>query len=122
MRLTLHMDRESYAPGQPVRLELEVWNDTGEPAHLRFNTSQQVDFEVLWEDQRLWHWAGDRLFAQALTKETLAHGERRRYEATWNGRLSNGELAKPGEYLARGVLTVSGRVDPMADQSFTVSG
>jgi hypothetical protein len=122
MRLTLHTDRESYGPGQPVRLELEVHNDTAEPVRLRFDTSQQVDFEVLWEEQRLWHWAGDRLFAQVLTAETLAPGERRRYEATWNGRLSNGELAKPGEYLARGVLTVSGRVDPMADQSFTVSG
>jgi hypothetical protein len=122
MRLTLHTDRESYAPGQPVRIEFEVFNDAAETVRLRFNSSQQFDCEVLWEEQRLWHWAGDRLFAQVLTEETLDPGERRRYEATWNGRLYNGEPAKAGEYIARGVLTLSGRVDPMADQSFTVTG
>jgi hypothetical protein len=122
MRLTLHTDRESYMPGQPVQLRLEVFNDTGEAVRLRFSSSQQYDFEVLWEDQRLWHWSADRMFAQVLTEETLAPGQRNQYEATWDGRLADGVVAKPGEYLGRGILTVSGRVDPMADQSFTVAG
>jgi intracellular proteinase inhibitor BsuPI len=122
MRLTLHTDRASYAPGQPVHLRLEVFNDTREAVHLRFNSSQQYDFEVLWEDQRLWHWSADRMFAQVLTAETLAPGQRREYEATWNGRLVDGVEAKPGEYISRGYLTLSGRVDPLAEQSFTVTG
>jgi hypothetical protein len=122
MRLTLHTDRASYAPGQPVHLRLEVFNDTGEAVHLRFNSSQQYDFEVLWEDQRLWHWSADRMFAQVLTEETLAPGQRQEYEATWNGRLVDGVEAKPGEYVGRGYLTLSGRVDPMAEESFTVTG
>src|SRR2546430_15810537 len=118
MRLTLHTDRERYAPGQPVRLRLEVFNDAAEPVRLHFKSSQQYDFHVLWEDQLLWRWSADRMFAQMLTEETLAPGQRRDYEATWDGRLVDGVVAKPGEYNARGFLTLSGRLDPMADRSF----
>lgn len=122
MQLTLHTDRESYRPGEPVRLRLELVNDRTEPVRLTFGSTRQYDFEVLWEDQLLWRWSADRLFAQMLTEEMLAPGERRTYETTWDGRIMGGEEAKPGEYLARGILTVSGRLEPMADQSFTVAG
>ena len=121
MQLTLHTDRESYRPGEPVQLRLELINERGEPVRLTFPSTKQFDFEVLWEDQLLWRWSADRLFAQRLTEEVLAPGERRLYEATWDGRITGGETAKPGEYLARGILTVSGRMEPMADQSFTVA-
>ena len=120
MQLTLRTDRGSYRPGEPVQLRLEVFNNDGKPVTLPFNSSQQYDFEVLWEDQRIWRWSADRMFAQVLTEETLAPGERRRFEATWDGRQSDGEIARPGAYIARGFLTVSGRSDPMADQAFTI--
>ena len=121
MQLTLRTDRASYRPGEPVSLQLELFNNRAEPVRLRFNTSQQCDFEVLWEDQRLWHWAADRLFAQAETVLTLAPGQRHLYEATWDGRNNDGTVARPGEYIARGFVTVSGRAGPMADQSFTIA-
>ncbi len=121
MRLTLHTDRESYRPGQPVQLRLDLFNDTPQPVRLRFNSSKKYDLEVLWEDQLIWRWSADRLFAQMVTEETLSPGQQVTYEATWNGRLSNGEVAGPGEYLARGYLTVTGRMEPMADQAFTVA-
>ena len=122
MQLTLHTDRESYWPGQPVQLRLELFNDGAEPVRLTFNSSKKFDFEVLWEDQLLWRWSADRLFAQMLTEETLAPGERRAFEAIWGGRIMGGEEAKPGEYLARGILTISGRLEPIAEQSFAVTG
>ena len=122
MQLTLHTDRESYSPGHPVHLRLEVINDRAEPVRLTFNSSKKYDFEVLWEDQRIWRWSAGRLFAQVLTEETLAPGQRQSFEATWDGRTTSGDVAKPGEYLARGIVTVSGRVEPMADQSFTIAG
>jgi hypothetical protein len=126
MQLTLHTDRESYRPGEPVQLRVEVFNDAAEPVTLFFSSSQKCDFEVLWEDQLLWRWSADRVFAQMLTEETLAPGERRRYEATWAGRRSDGALARPGEYNARGVLTTSSRADRVpalrgwAEQTFTI--
>jgi hypothetical protein len=122
MQLTLHTDRESYRPGEPVQLRLELVNDRAESARLTFSSTKQFDFEVLWDDQLLWRWSADRLFAQMLTEETLAPGARSAFEATWNGRIIGGEEAKPGEYLARGILTISGRLEPMAEQSFTVAG
>ena len=121
MQLTLHTDRESYWPGQPVQLRLELFNEGAEPVRLTFNSSKKFDFEVLWEDQLLWRWSADRLFAQMLTEETLAPGEQRAFEATWDGRITGGETAKAGEYLARGILTVSGRMEPMADQAFAIT-
>jgi hypothetical protein len=126
MQLTLHTDRESYRPGELVQLRLEVLNDDGKPVTLPFNSAQRYDFEVLREDQRIWRWSADRMFAQVLTEETLAPGERRRFEATWDGRQSDGEVARPGKYSARGFLTVSGRADRVppgwADQVFTIAG
>jgi Intracellular proteinase inhibitor len=122
MQLTLHTDRESYRPGDPVQLRLEVLNDTAEPVTLLFNSSQKYEFEVLWEDQLLWRWSADRVFAQMLTKETIAPGQGIQYEAAWDGRRSDGELARPGEYNARGVLTTSSRSDPMVEQAFTIAG
>ena len=121
MQLTLRTDRASYRPGEPVRLQLELFNNSAEAVRLRFSTSQQCDFEVLWEDQRLWHWAADRLFAQVLTELELAPGQRHQFEATWDGRNNDGTTAKSGEYIARGFLTLSRRADPMADQSFTIA-
>jgi hypothetical protein len=121
MQLTLHTDRVSYAPGQPVHLRLEVFNDRAEPVRLAFSSSRKFDFEVLWEDQLLWRWSADRLFAQMLAEETLAPAERRVYEAIWDGHIPGGERAKAGEYLARGILTIRGRAEPMADQSFAIA-
>jgi hypothetical protein len=122
MQLTLHTDRENYRPGEPVQLRLEVLNDEGKPVTLPFSSSQRYDFEVLWEGQLIWRWSADRMFAQVLTQETLAPGERRRFEAPWDGRQADGVVARTGEYSARGVLTVSGRTHPMADRGFTIAG
>lgn len=122
MRLTLHTDQASYRPGQPVQLRLEVTNETGEPVRLLFRSSKKYDFEVLWEDQLIWRWSAERVFAQVETVEAFAPGQKQLFTATWDGRLQNGELAKPGEYVGRGYLTVSGRREPMADQTFTVAG
>src|SRR6184192_4098028 len=98
MQLTLHTDRESYWPGQPVQLRLELFNDGAEPVRLTFNSSKKFDFEVLWEDQLLWRWSADRLFAQMLTEKSVALRERPVYEPPGPGRIMGGEVAKPGEY------------------------
>jgi hypothetical protein len=120
MRVTLHTDQASYRPGQPVHLRLALTNDAAEPVRLLFPSAQQFDFEVLWEDQRLWRWAADRLFAQVTTEDVVEPGQQREYEATWDGRMSDGQPVKAGEFVARGYLTLAGRVEPMADQTFTV--
>jgi hypothetical protein len=121
MRVTLQTDRECYAPGQPVHLRLDVFNDTDRPVRLAFDSSKKFDFTVLWEDQLIWRWSAERMFAQMRSEETLSPGEQRSFEATWDGRLNNEEVAKPGEYLACGCLWLSGGAEPMADQTLTIA-
>jgi hypothetical protein len=121
MQLLLRTDREGYHAGQPVQLRLEVINDKDEPLRLQFGSTRQFDFEVLWEDQLIWRWSADRLFAQVITERILPPGERWTFEATWNGRQSSGEVVKPGEYLARAYLAIRGRLDPCAERTFTIA-
>ena len=80
-------------------LTLHVTNPTATAVRLEYPTAQRSDFEVrTLAGERLWWWAEDRVFAQALGEERLEAG------ATVRHRVSL-RLPAPGEYLAVGRLT-----------------
>jgi hypothetical protein len=84
-----------------VRLELYITNVTTEPIVLEFGTGQRYDFAVgLTDGTVVWRWSQDRVFTQALSSETLAAGESRRYAAAW-------AADRNGDYVAAAWLTAS---------------
>lgn len=85
-----------------VRFVLQVTNATRAPIPITFPTGQSAEFTVSRDGRELWRWSADRGFTQAVRQETLAPGETRTYEATWNP-----PAGITGQLVARAVLTSS---------------
>jgi hypothetical protein len=72
----LTTDRNTYQPGDTIRMRMQVRNPTAAPLVLNFNSGQQYDFTVTDpEGKTLWKWSRGMMFTQALTAKTLKPGE-----------------------------------------------
>jgi len=78
--------------GDSVRFSLQVTNASQQPVRLAFSTTQLFEFVVEDQGEELWRWSDDRMFAQALQELTLAAGETRAFETTWQPPVQRGEL------------------------------
>jgi hypothetical protein len=68
----------SYTQGQS-RVTLFVTNNTNRKISVRYPTSQKVDF-VLWKDGKLvWRSGADKMYTQAVNRETFKPGETKRF-------------------------------------------
>ncbi|HEY3397362.1 MAG TPA: BsuPI-related putative proteinase inhibitor [Armatimonadota bacterium] len=97
----LTTDRASYAPGDKLHLDMQVRNPGAEAVTLRFPTSQQYDFFLVNADEQVvWKWSQDRMFAQAFTSRVLAPGESYTVSADYQLPAD----LPPGKYQVRGQL------------------
>jgi hypothetical protein len=70
--------------GDTVTLDFRVANGGGSPVKLTYGTSQRYDFVVVDEaGAEVWRWSAERMFAQAVTEETLAAGAAVEYREVW---------------------------------------
>jgi hypothetical protein len=77
-------DRDKYAPGDTIRMQMLVRNPTKTAVVLNFNTSQQYDFVVSdVEGKEVWKWSDGMMFAQMVTSKTLAPGDSYTVKAEW---------------------------------------
>ena len=109
----LTTDRNSYKPGDTIRMQMQVRNPTAEALVLNFNTSQQYDFTVSdAEGKTVWKWSQGRMFAQMLTQKTLQPGDAYTVTAEW---ALPATLA-PAQYKVSGLLNrdVHAYVKPVA--------
>jgi hypothetical protein len=98
--LLLRASKEVYAQGEPLELTLEVVNRSSQPVTLRFRTAQHYDLLVQnAQDQEVWRWSAERMFAQMLGQEILAPD---------GGKLTYRVVVR--EPLPRGSYTVIGVV------------
>jgi hypothetical protein len=105
VELVLSVDKEQYAAGEPVQMELVVRNPGPGTAAFQFSDSQRYDFLVLREDGRLvWRWSHDKMFAQVLGTLTLAPGEERRFRERWDQRDEQGRPVPAGRYWVEGLF------------------
>jgi hypothetical protein len=93
-------DRAIYTVGEPVTIELRIFNRTGEEITLNFRDAQRYDFILEdKEENKVWQWSEGMMFAQMLDQEALGSGkEELTYSATCEEKLS------PGKYKVTGVL------------------
>lgn len=101
----LTTDKVVYAAGQPINMELCVFNRTSEKTTLQFRNAQRFDFTIEDGDgKKLWRWSEGRMFAQMLGQETLGPERKQAiYKATYGGKLG------PGTYKLTGIVTASDR-------------
>ncbi len=105
VELVLSVDKEQYAAGEPVQMELLVRNLGPAAATFQFSDSQRYDFLVSQEDGRLvWRWSHDKLFAQVLGALTLAPGEERAFRERWDQRDEQGRPVPAGRYWVEGLF------------------
>jgi hypothetical protein len=96
-----------------VRFHYGVENAGEEPRQLTFRDGGHADCVVLDGDgDERWRWSADRMFTQAIERETLAPGDRREFEFEW-------ETPVAGEFTARAVLRAVD-ADCAAETTFSV--
>jgi hypothetical protein len=73
LSLILRATKGTYAQGEPLELTLEVVNHNQRPITLEFRTSQRYDLLIQKaQDQEVWRWSSERMFAQVLGQEVLS--------------------------------------------------
>jgi len=98
--LLLTANKAVYAEGEPVKLTLQVVNRGPRPATLQFRNSQRYDFLIQnAQEQEVWRWSANQMFAQILSQETLSSD---------GGKLTYRVVARAT--LMRGSYTVTGVV------------
>ncbi len=83
-----------------VELALSVENRGDEAATLVFPDAKRAEFVARDDGGEVWRWSRGRMFAQSTGEVTLAPGEERAFEATW-------ESPPPGEYRVEAELAVA---------------
>ena len=95
----LTTDRNSYQPGETVKMRMLVRNPTATALVLNFNTAQQYDFTVKdAEGKVVWAWSQGRMFGQIVTEKTLQRGDSYTVSASWTipGTLPAGHYGVSG--------------------------
>ena len=108
--VTLEVDKDTYAVGEPIPMTLTVANVRAQPITLYYRDAQRFDFFVVVGDQEVWRWSADQLFAQVLGQETLAPGQYLVYRLVWYQQDAQGQPVPPGTYTLYGEST--GCLDP----------
>ena len=99
MRVTVETDRDVYAPGDTVFLDLRVVNPGAAPATLRFASGQRYEFTILdAAGESVWTWSADKGFIQALGDERIEPGAMLTFREMFTGGLP------PGRYAVRGLV------------------
>lgn len=105
--IRLSTDRAVYAPGDTIRMRLEVFRRAGRPLTLSFSTAQRYDFVLRGPASAdpasvRWRWSDDRFFAQSEGTVTL--GEDR---STIAASVSHPAPEDPGLYRLEGRLSAT---------------
>ncbi|WP_222919498.1 BsuPI-related putative proteinase inhibitor [Natrinema sp. SYSU A 869] len=97
-----------------VMFVFAVTNTGDEPVELEFSDACKAEFVLAADDEEVWRFSEERMFAQVLSSETLDPGESTTYEAEWSD-------LEPGEYTATAALQARERTCK-ATTPVTVSG
>lgn len=99
--LSVVTDKEVYQSGEPVRMKVQIANESDEAITLQFSSGQRYEFTIQNDrDREIWRWSEDRGFIQMLGEERLASRGALVYRAEFHGRL------EPGSYRVTGTLTL----------------
>ena len=104
--LTLRIEPARVKVGDPVRLTLRLFNNSGRERSLTYPSGQRYDFWVSKGDRKVWRWSEGKAFTQAIVTEALPGQTGKPYTEVWRPDV-------PGAYRAHAVLTADGYRDPL---------
>ena len=101
VQVSVDADRDVYAPGDTIFLDLTITNPTDTPVTLRFPSGQRYDFMILdASGESVWTWSADKGFIQVRGEEQIGPGEALVFSEAFPGELT------PGRYTVRGSVPV----------------
>jgi hypothetical protein len=109
---SLKMDKSNYSQGEPITLQMGVFNTGKEPIKLQFPTSLDCDFIVEKEydlffvkiPSIIWKYSAQVGELQKEHEVTLNPGQVKIFSAQWNQTDFTGKPVKPGKFRITGVM------------------
>jgi hypothetical protein len=101
--ISMMTDRISYTAGEPIIMNLKIYNYVEEDIVFHFNTSKRYDFIIEDEEgNEVWRWSEERIFAQMLGEEILEPSNPEViYTAEYKDKLSPGYYKITGIFIAK---------------------
>lgn len=100
-------DKPVYKSGEPIAIALTVLNQSTKPYQAQFTSSKVYDFYLYSDQEQLvWKWSGDKMFAMALANLKLEPKQPLTYVITFNQLLPSGKPLEPGKYRLVGEFSV----------------
>ena len=119
--LQLSMKKTSFAPGEPINIELSAKNVTDRTIKLNFENDLEFDLVVQNEmdllfaqvPQAVWQYSSEsEHFAKPKPHSlTIQPGQEIGFRARWSQHNFKGELVKPGRYCITGFLLAKDRME-----------
>ena len=98
--------------GRVVAFSLTARNTSDETQTLLFNSGQNFEITATLLNakakQPLWRWSNDKMFTQAVRRDTLRPGESKTWTAVWQGEDNLGNPAPRGQYQLDATITANG--------------
>lgn len=106
MQLQVSTTQTRLKIGEPVSFSLKAINTSKKTQDLGFSSAQRFDVSIAdATGKQVWSWAAGKRFAESLGKLSLAPGESKTFEATWDGQALPGQKITPGSYTVQATLT-----------------
>ena len=98
--------------GRVVAFSLTARNSSNEAQTLLFNSGQSFEITATPLNSKtkgpLWRWSNDKMFTQAVRRDTLRPGESKTWTAIWQGEDNAGNPAPRGPYLLEATILANG--------------
>ncbi|MCD6452427.1 MAG: hypothetical protein J7L64_08730 [Acidobacteria bacterium] len=107
VELTIITDKNSYKPGETVKLTLRVVNTEEEKKIITLPTSCQYDFVVFRGGDEVFRLSRHQACLQVITQLILSPGEVMEFSYNWDQYDDSGVPVSPGEYEVRGEIPTS---------------
>ena len=105
IELKLSVEKTIYRSGGSVDAMLTVTNKDSSLRRFSFSSTQQYDFIVMAEEEEIWRWSRDKVFASVLTELILSPSESVKYQEKWPQEDNQGNSVSPSDYQIIGMLT-----------------
>ncbi len=98
IQVSIRTNKSCYMVGEKIEVFIEILNLNTNPLKLNFNSTQYYDLIVLKDDEEVWRWSTNKMFAMVLNSITIKAYGKEKFIETLDPQLS------PGDYELIGII------------------
>ncbi len=98
IQISIRTNKSCYTVGEKIKIFIEILNLNINPLRLNFNSTQYYDIILLKDDEEIWRWSINKIFAMAINSITIEPHEKIEFTETLDLKLT------PGKYKLIGVI------------------